>query len=112
MNLKIVMIDVAICWMVIGACLGLKKILEKLPRYIVAIEFENPLLVDGKHGTMRHLFFIRADKSLRGDENYAKQFWTERSAQLAAAEWKLTDQLSEDKTLRLIQVRIMRIRGL
>jgi hypothetical protein len=102
----------------LGVAIGLvslrffRRFLSRIPRWIVAIEFENPYVGDSDHGTMRHLFFIRGDKSLRGDELYARRFWTEKGALHAAAEWKLTDHLSEDTTLRLIQVRIVRVGGL
>jgi len=86
---------------------------RRIPHWIVAIEFENSsVFVGDNHRPMRYIFFIRADKSLNGNNNYAKQFWTETGALHAAAEWRLTDRLVESKTLRLIQVRIVRVGGL
>lgn len=99
----------------IGAFTGIllicaaKRIVRKIPRYIVVVEYEGRFRDEPP---MRHLFYIRGDDSLRGNENYAKQFWTERGARLAAAEFKLSDPIEEHHSFRFIQLRIVRIKGI
>jgi len=97
-----------------------KKLLKKLPRWIVLVIYEAPL--EGDSVTRKqYVFYLREKKEIRGNDEFAKRFWTERAARAAAAELHLSggaDVLEEHITymshnnFRLVEIRIARVSGL
>lgn len=86
-----------------------RLLIRKIPRYIVAVEYKATL---PGCDPQSYVFYLRGDKSVRGGEDGAHQFWTEKGARVAAAQFKLADCLEDIASFHFVQLRIVRINAL